>query len=319
VVILFYTDGRKIIMRLKKIWISCDKYSDNLEIKGEMKNANGIEYFVASNMLEIQNALDELYEIDFLKAYIDNIYQVAEVLLVRQPIARLSRDQYNGFRDGVNILKSKITTISEFCDSIGYKETEVGFDVKLPEESDFEQFSKNISDFETVIHQWPFFMNYDAVIKVGKVDVGSTWIDFCITGTQALGLLGGVAMLVKKAILIMYKYKECKIKEEEYRSLELSNDHTKAINEAHEKLLNSFVNQCISDISKESGHEVKPEEVDRAKMCFDRIIKLLEMGLEIHPSIESGEDKGSKSLPDTKEWKKIAEKGSQKLLEITEE
>lgn len=291
------------IMKLNSINYICKENLINLKVERIEHIQNNTQYFKINNWIYLREKLECLKKVDVLKSNVESIYSISDFLATSNNIV-LDLKQVRALEALLSKIRLQAETIVGLCDSLGYTYNDkIEFDIKLPEEADLLNFSKNIEDLSKVLMLCPFFQMNDAYIKIQKVDVGSTWLEMIIIGGAALKLLEKLTVIIERTLAVWSQIKMIKLQEEQYRKAEIDTDHLEVIVEANEKVIKSLAKNLVAELDNEKN--LDPEETDKAKMCFEMLIDLYDKGLEFHNSVKDQEE--PKILfPTSKDWKQIS-------------
>lgn len=300
-------------MRLHEIYNVCRTNNPKLdEIEFDEIRINGVMYFTIKHIQIFQEALDSLERVDFLKQYIDIIYDSIPALTVRSSkeirVDTAMRDKCFSLR---RELKQKVVTVIELCETLEYKDIDCGFSVRIPMEASITEFAKYINDFSIILSKYPLFLNKEAEIELQKVDVGSAWMEFYVKGVAAAAIMTAFLALTDKAI-ILHSHKLTLMQQEQ--ELNRMNADIKVIDNTinlHEQLIEFYTNNLVEELLKEEN--LSPEDFDRAKLSLEKLSELIGKGLEIHDAIAV--DNIMPLFPSSDQWQEVIEGKDIKLLE----
>lgn len=200
-------------------------------------------------------------------------------------------DTYQKIQKDYNLFTIQVNTIISFFDSVGFSETEYGFDVKMPPTEDFDEFSKNIELFNKALNQCPFLCVENEKIKLKKTDIGSIWFEFFIIATSGSILLVNLAKIIDKCIKIMSHYKTLKQQEELYKKAKLGTDQIKTLVECNTEIIKTLTDECIKELKEEIPNiEIKDDGNERVRYTLDTLVKLMDKGMEIYASIDASQE-----------------------------
>ena len=288
-------------MRLEEIYQICKKNQRPLRLslsiisnydygKKEMSITARESFNKAIRMVSI--AIDDLGDLPSLQDDISSIKKDGKLLDKK-------------YLPNCSVIYNKICGIVEMCEMLGYteKEDETEFVIKMPVNIDFIELSQCISDVQIIIFQCPLFRRKDATIHLKKVDVGSTWIEFLITGVEATSLLLMVGAVIEKA-LTLWSYKKAIRQQDIILNIsQVDEKLVEALAENYTKIFDALTEKYIEELSND---ELDEEEKSRAKLCFDKLIIWFDKGLEIHDAIENGKE-AKPVFPTSEKWEEIQE------------
>ena len=222
---VFIILSKGINMRLQEVYFICQSLKENWQdLSFEERKINGGVFYKLSNLSNVKSNLKLASEITSFKQVVKNIenyspgFNVVEGEVVLDPRGR------NAFSADYNQLNLKITTIIDLFDSFDYKQSDNGFDIKLPPEITLSELGKCSKDLDQIFSTCPLLSRENATISLSSVDVGSIWLSFLVGGTAIATVLSMVAVLIDKALIIRSHYLTTKTQMETYRSIKLSND-----------------------------------------------------------------------------------------------
>jgi len=275
-------------MRLQEVFSICKKVNTDWPVPSfeERKAAGNTSYQVLKNTEEISAILSELEAIPSL---IDGIAAIRKTSVRFGQLpgqASFDGGMKTNFLKEYALLENRVSTIVELFESMNYAQTADGFDVKLPPQMSLAELSKCTKDLDTIFSGCPFLAKADGTISFSAVDVGSVWLSFVIGGAAVAGILGMIAAIVDKALIVRSHYLTTKEQEERVRSLNLGNEmleQQKAINETvAQKLLDKVTNELAKD------YEIsEPEEMGRIKHSVDLLSQWMGKGMEIYAAIQA--------------------------------
>lgn len=303
-------------MRLKDVYLICAKYMERMPELDIKKLFMKLEqkYIIVDNasprkdyLLDFHNSVweeivKELEELEKIEGLCPIVNDIKDILFMDGQVKEYySVDDKGRLMKQFSILSLRMQTIVDLCESFGYSNEEyIGFDIKVPVKNDFSSMTKILSDFNKITQQAPFLNSVDATIQYKKVDLGSTWIEFFIVGTAAITLLNSLSVFIDHCIAILSHKKMCQQQEENLRRMKIANDAIEAMSKVNQDVTGALKDKFISEL----GEGLGPEEQDRARLCFDMMIELLDQGLEIHQAITKNEN-NSLLFPTSEKWKEI--------------
>lgn len=168
---------------------------------------------------------------------------------------------------------------------------EIGLDIKMPNLNDITELKEYIDALEFVITKCPFFQSDDASLKLETVESGSIWLIFGVTCTSlALGsvLLSNIAAFIDKCFIIKSHKLTCKRQEQEIENAGLVQKEKKELLKNIDRLYRISVENAIRELQAGTGYHIKDgDEKGRVEQSFEKMIKMMEQGLQIHASIDS--------------------------------
>lgn len=304
-------------MRTAVLKKQIEEYYQLLMLETERIAVNGNEYQKIKNWKEISLALHKLNEFKFMGKSVEHIFdRGANFIASTDTTLVLSRD-YQDFLNLFNIVKSKCEAIIDMENGDIPKEDKDCLYIKLPENL------KEINDLDIIIKGLNTSFNLCPVLRdtykevnfVG-VDVGSNWLilSVILTGAPIVAkTLNWIADFIKKCNDIRIQNRNIKKMDLEYLI-----SKTEFVNEEKKKIIDSIQKGLETDIKEECiqkfneiGIPIKKkitnEEEGKIVHSMITMSNILEMGVEIYPSIDSTQELKN-CFPKKEEWKKIGEK-----------
>lgn len=273
-------------MRLYTIYKICKENIGSLKMENfSLKYENSNSNLYVQNWNQTYATLKNIYVIEGFQDTIDNILNEIPVECKYKDSWMLDYSKRNT-RSRVEALRNKMQGIIDVYESFGYTQEEIGIDIKMPE-GDFGDFVDNIKTLEYIFMQCPTLKIEDGSIKFNNVDVGSTWLTFFIVGAGAIALVTNIATLVDKAIIIRSHRLQTKQQEEQLRTLELANDVVEDIKKNYKVISDAYMKKALDELQTEDIIYKDGEERDKTKMALERMIELLDKGMEIYSSIDA--------------------------------
>lgn len=310
-------------MRTELLKKQVKEYYDLLKIEKQQVNSNGNVYEKIINWKQINKALHALNNFKFMGQSVQNIFDMGDNFIASTETTAVLQQHYQAFINAFNIVKAKCETIIDMAGFSSDLESEENFlYIKIPDNTEeLEELDFIIRGLNTTFNQCPILRDTYQKVSFEGVDVGSSWIvlSFILTGAPiAAKTLNWVADFIKKCNEIRIqnrtikkmdlKYIIEKTELEEKEKQKLINDINKNIEEDNrKKCIDSF--KAISIPTKE---KITPEEEGKIVHCMLTLSELLELGVEIYPSINSSEEL-KLAFPKKEEWNNI--EGNIKLLE----
>jgi len=303
-------------MRLYSIYKLCKENIGALESGCIVTRYESGKWVLSANgWLQLKNALFNLYAISAFQEKIKEIYEAVPVIY-----GTTDKWEYavkdTSISVSVTTLKNKVQGIIDVYESFGYEESEIGIDIKVPE-GDLTDFVGNIKSLEFIFNQCPLLKSEDSEIKFNNVDVGSTWLTFFIIGGSAIILAKSIAALLDKAIVLKSHFTQTKMQEEQLRAMELGKEALEAAVNTFKTLNEKYMNDALNELEREDKPYKDGEERDKTKMTLEKLIDLLDKGVEIYSSASS--PKEIQLLFPALETKKLISSEDIKLLTAKED
>lgn len=317
---------RRYYMRTALLKKQVQEYYKLLKLEIETTSSNGNAYKRIKNWKEVNYALHQLNKFDFIGESIENIFELGENFIASTDVTAILDKNYNKFINMFDIVKAKCEAIIDVDygnDKIENEEDCIY--IKLPNNlTELDKLTDIVKGLDITFNQCPILRDtYDRVNFEG-VDVGSSWliISFIITASPFVGkTLNYIADFIKKCNNIRIQNRTIKKMDLEYlleKSKLDAQEKEKVIKDIKEKIEEESREDCIKSfksISIPLDRQLTPEEEGKITHCMLTLSELLELGIELYPSINSS-DELKLAFPKKEEWKKI--EGEIKLLENNE-
>lgn len=272
-------------MRLYNIYFMCKKHIDTISSFNFKDNGNNT--FTFTNWFDVKLVLNELYSIASIKDAVKNLHNCIDPINrdAKSPI--ISATIRNSINSNQNILISKMQAIIELYDSIGSSAQEIGIDVKIPKCSDLKEYINYLKEIDFIFTQCPFLLSKDETIVFNTVDVGSTWITFAVISGASFYILNNIANLIKQAVAIKSNMLVYKQQEEQLHAMKSKNEVSDDVISAFKTLKDKLLRDTVKSLEDEIVPLSDGEEKDKAAKSIEKLIFLMDKGVEIYSSIEA--------------------------------
>ncbi len=298
------------------------EYYELLNIESERISVNGNNYQKITNWKQINSALFKLNEFEFMGNSVQNIFNMGANFMATTDTTAIALNDYQKFINYFNIVKAKCEAIIDMkngnIDDLNDKDY---LYVRLPDNlNKLDELNIIVKGLNTVFEQCPILRETYKEVNFKGVDVGSSWLilSFILTGAPiAAKTLNWIADFIKKCNDIRIQNRTIKKMDLEYiiSKMEFDRQQEEELLKKVEKGLESdYEEQYIQEFENINiPTEAKISEEDKARIvhCMSTMIQLLEMGVEIYPSLSSS-DELKDTFPKKEEWKKIS--GEKKML-----
>lgn len=304
-------------MRKSLVAKQVEYFYSKLDLKVTEKSNGGNVYQVIENWFQVSTSLYKLNEYDFVGNSIENIFNLGAAFQSSSKTIAILSNNYNDFVTKFNIVKAKCEAI---IDSSSYDDNINDLYIKLPDKTpDILELSSILKDLDLAFNKCPIFSDEIGYIKFKKVEEGSNWIILEI-GCAVIGgakALEWVANYVKTCNEIRLQNRTIKnteldiiLKEMEIENKEQEKKYRENVQKTESAKIKSF---CLENFKNMEIIKTKitPEQEGQIVNCMKTLAELLDLGIEIYPSISS-DDETKKLFPKQEEFKLIED--SQKLL-----
>lgn len=277
-------------MRLYSMYFLCKmnyEYIVNMEV-GE-RDRSDITIYSINNWKDKVAVLNKLANIECLKEATIGVYESIPIFTRGQNYIEFDSITARNFIEAKEKLLAGMETIISLYETVKKvdKEKGNGFDIKLPEFKDIKDFSNCIKDIEYIVNQCPYLARQDGEIKFDTVDIGSTWITFCIIGVASTTILSNLSKIVEKAIKIKSNMVAIKQQEEVLRSMQQANSISNEAIETFQKVNKTLTDNCVRELEGEIGELQDGEEFDKVGRTIERLADWMNKGMQIYSTIDA--------------------------------
>lgn len=277
-------------MRLKNIY-KILKEVEPIIIKIKVESVGGSSSdSTIKNWNEILKSIGELKDIKVFESIGQELFNVSPIFAENTNTLRMTASLTNSFNIWLNKLKTKINVIIELCESLGYGSNEGSFEIKLPETKNFDEFATNVDNLNKAIQICPFIKFDDSDVRLTKTDIGSTWLEFIIIGTNSIAALTALGYFTQSALKIKSMYLTCEQQKEAVRGAQIKNNLAEDITDMYKNIVKATAENEIKNIEEKLGKSLSPEERNSAEKSLDILGKLMSKGLEIYATLDSPQE-----------------------------
>ena len=245
---------------------------------------NGNTGFYARDLRKVDAVLNLVSVVESLRPSID-AFRGASVGLEKGCIkASIPNEAKAKAESAYNELKLQIKAIIGLCESLGMDETREGFDIKLPPDVSLQELSACAKDLDFIFTKCPILQVDGEVVSLSSVDIGSIWLTFIIGAGGIVTILGALAALIDKAIVIRSHMLTCKAQEDAARTVGLKNELLEGVVAANKELIRSFEENASAELSRQYG-VTEPEEQEKLRRSLDMLSDWMSKGMEIYAAI----------------------------------
>ncbi len=282
------TKERRIgIMRLHNIFYVCKSCLPSIEEACITNVKNNEEFVRVRGWKECKRALDVLKRIDCFKEEIEDLYNLIDWQVGREYI-NLPSDQKDDFVRKILTIKSSVKAMVKLCDMMEIGGAESGIDVKIPKCESLKEYMGYLKEIDFIFTQCPYLLHEKEEIKFNTVDVGSQWLVFAVAGaTGAFYILNNLAKLIHEAVKYKSNILICKQQEEALKEMQQKNEVMQETIDAFKKLNQVTTNKYMGELESELGELPNSEEQDKVKRTIEKLVFLMDKGVEIYSSIET--------------------------------
>lgn len=271
-------------MRLHNIYFICTKYIDTIK-HINFASASTSTYKII-NWTDVKQALNELYLIDSIKDSVKKLYNCIDPISRDADIPIVSPNTKTDITSNQKILISKMQAIIDLYESLGNDIQESGIDIKIPKCSNLKEYINYLKEIDFILTQCPFLLSKDENIVFKTVDVGSIWVTFAVVGGTCY-ILKNLAKLINEAVAIKSNMLVYKQQEEQLHTMRNKNEISEEVIKAFKTLKDNLIKESVISLENEIAPLSNGEERDKAGKSLEKLVFLMDKGLEIYSSIET--------------------------------
>lgn len=280
------------IMRLYNIFYLCEAYYHGLLlVKAELVESSNGSYYELSNWSECKKSLEELSKIECLAKYAKAIYESLSPLERDKEKPNVAPEKYEIFYTHLDRLRCAVETLRTLNASLKMGEAQSGIDVKIPKCDSLDEYMWYLKEINFIFTQCPYLLCKDETVKFNTVDVGSQWLSFVVevtvTAAGVFYIFNNLAKLVERAVAIKSDFLLLEQLEEDLKSRQLKNEVTEETMDVFKKFKQDLMDECIDGMEHEIEIKTEPEERARAEKSVEKMVFLIDKGVEIYSSIET--------------------------------
>lgn len=296
-------------MRLYNVYYICKAALNGLK---ELKILNLSNGGVRLNGWEIcKQSLESLFSIDFVKKDAQYLYNVLNPIDREKSQPEIGTNTYNIFMPAHANLKTRIEGVIDLYESMRDGISQPGIDIKIPSCDSLKEYIKILDDIDFIFTQCPYFINENEKIKYKGTDVGSDWITFAIIISSATSagfvILNNLASIMNKVITLASNKKILDMQDEMLKTMQLKNEASQETISTFKIIKENIYKKYVDELQDELGSLKDGEEEGKVSKSLEKLINLMDKGVEIHTSIETPKEikvlfpfvETQQSLPDS--------------------
>lgn len=195
----------------------------------------------------------------------------------------------------INVLRIKLSTLSEIAESSKLLDAKDVLLVQIPEIQSFDNLQKYANDFKKAIEIPILEPNINGSVTIVGADQGSVILYIALGTIAGVKLVAGICWA---AAVIKKKQAEAEIFEAHARTLNLKNEALEDFVSAQRTQLKNILTAEAEAIALKEYNHKEPETIERLKLSITTVSDLIDRGVSILPS--SQDDDIQKSFPDYK-------------------
>lgn len=309
-------------MNLRNIYVMCkNNYSVIKNIQGNEITINSRHGIKITDWIVARDVLMELRTVNSLKIEVDSLIEAVPAVYRNKNEFVVDRNEWTDISNAKNRLIRTMEDTMNLYEKMGLNtEERIGIDIKLPKYRDFSEFVQYVNDLEKILTKCPFLQAENEELVFDNVDVGSTWLSFVVVANIAIAggsvLLNNIAAFVDKCIVLRSHYLTLKKQKAQLESDERTEAEKETIRKYLEDIYKRQVDAIIKELEEITGHKVENKDGDengRINLCMEKMGALIDLGLQIHSSIDSPKETQVLFEPLEMKYSQISD--SLKLLE----
>lgn len=309
-------------MNLRNIYVMCkNNYSAIKNIQGNEITINSRHGIKITDWIVARDVLMELRTVNSLKIEVDSLIEEVPAVYRNKNEFVVDRNEWTDISNAKNRLIRTMEDTMDLYEKMGLNtEERIGIDIKLPKYRDFSEFVQYVNDLEMIFTKCPFLQAENEELVFDNVDVGSTWLSFVVAANIAIVggsvLLNNIAAFVDKCIILRSHYLTLKKQKAQLEADERTEAEKETIRKYLEDMYKLQVDAAIKELEETTGHKVENKDGDengRINLCMEKMGALIDLGLQIHSSIDSPKETQVLFEPLEMKYSQISD--SLKLLE----
>lgn len=277
-------------MRLYGMYYTCKKYIEYVKgMKVISKSSTRETTWWIESWKEKSIVLNEISIMEPLRVYARELYETIPIIYRDQDEINVTEKVKDNFVTARKRLVVAMETIIHMYETINPNKATgetYGFDIKMPEFDDLEEFSKCIDDLNFAIKQCPY-LNKEGQIKYGTIDVGSIWLTFIVVGAGATTIISNLGKIVDNAIKIKSHITTVKAQEEALRSIEIRDEVAAEVLDAYKKANKVLTQNSVAELERELGELSDGEEKDKVGKTLEKLGFWMDKGMQIYSAIDA--------------------------------
>ena len=253
---------------------------------GALINEAGYPNSWIRNISAFNRLLAQIQNLPVLRQQID-FFNNSIIAKTDQNDLLLKAEQSVTLQNNANTLISGLSILLATLDQLVPADDANSVIIKLPDPIDFKQAIDFQNQFFTAISQNIVNPEISGKVVLKEWEPGSFWLTLFLGTSAAVNL---VAQIAWSAAVVLKKFQEYKILEEQTKSLKIKNEALDEIKRGIEEQMKLTLESeakalQIHNFKKSDNHE----QVERLKMGIKTFMELIDKGAEIHPALNAPE------------------------------
>lgn len=281
-------------MRLRESYVICQREREHIKnYVGEISEY----YYERSNNVVAFAKFSRMCQAFYthVKESLGSIPYFAPIIkILSEEIENLDYENAVELMQCINEINRRTECIISMYNLENYNEKNIGLDIKIPKVDNITELKKFIDGLEFVFTNCPFLQNDEESLKLQSVDNGSIWLIFCVVGASvAVGsvLLNNIAAFIDKCFVIKSHKLSCEMQKQQIENEEMEQKEKEELFKSIDKVYKIAAKNVINELEAWTGYHLQDgEEMDKVERSFDKMIKMLDQGLQIYSAINSPEE-----------------------------
>lgn len=269
-------------MRLVEIHSLLKKIIPSLKFTSTPIDQNNIKL---SDFREAICSIKRLNDSGLFRSQTQQILSIENLILATSEEIIINNNVLNNFANIFNSLKNKIYVLNETLRELLPEQNVDSISIRLPDDINLRTAGQYLIDIEKILSQSLINEYIKGEVKLLSFDRGSEWIDIFLGSGLATSFFFGIVRF----------YYECKEREIQLRAkedlvtdLHLQVEYREAIRNAILKKIEEENEKDFLDLLKTGGiPESDHEQRKRIELSTSMLGKMLEAGLQVHPSLNA--------------------------------
>lgn len=279
-------------MRFYNIYFVCKAALSDLRKVTIVKQSDGT--YRLDNWETCKNALQTLLIFDFISNDVNTVYECLSPIDREKEVPCIGNSTQSNFKSTLNNLCTKLHTVVDLYESMRDGESSSGVDIKIPHCKDFDEYISILKDINFILYQCPYLLRKDEELRYNGTDIGSEWITFVLTTSGiatgagcAFYILNNLAALINKAIALRSNANVFKMQDEMIKSMQNKNEVMSETIDVFNKMKELTLKNYVDELKEEIGELNDYEEEDKVAKTLEKLVDVIDKGVEIYTSIET--------------------------------
>lgn len=285
-------------MRIDSIKAALAGAQPHLSIKAQTVDNN--KNTRVTGVRETIAAIEAIRATGILREACDGVLQVESLALSNMDPVVVPCDVFTKFNSALTNLRNRVHIVSQAFEELVHDLPANSVRISLPPTQNLKEASNHLKELDIVLNQALANSYIEGKIELARFASGSLWVDVALGSYIALQTLAGLVRLyfeVRKKSLQLDA--SGKLLEDLNAQVEMRDQ----LRDTLKQLLDPFRAKKLRSLLDNAKVPEDDSEFEvRFGKAFDKLGKLLESGLEVHPNLAASKEEQS-LLPDVKKLK----------------